>query len=111
MNWWVSWKRRHQHPASLTLHAVGIPLTGAAAGLAIVQLLDGRWDLWWRPVLLFVIGYALQWVGHRIEGNTMGELILFNKLVGLPYTTISPKYQNRDSDHGPPQSLPPKSLR
>ena len=110
MNWWVSWKRRHQHPASLTLHAVGIPLTVAAAGLAIVQLLDGRWDLWWRPVLLFVIGYALQWVGHRIEGNTMGELILFNKLVGRPYTSISPKYQNRDSDPAPRQSLPPKNL-
>ncbi|MCH8135155.1 MAG: DUF962 domain-containing protein [Proteobacteria bacterium] len=111
MNWWVSWKLRHQHPVSLALHVLGIPLTLAAAGVAIVQLRDGRWDLWWRPVLLFVIGYALQWVGHRIEGNTMGELILFNKLVGLPYTTIAPKYQNRDSDHGSPQSLPPKSLR
>ena len=111
VKWWVSWKLRHQHPVSLALHAVGIPATAAAAWVAIAQLLDGRWDLWWRPALLFVIGYALQWVGHRIEGNTMGELILFNKLFGLPYTRISRKYQNRDSDLAPPQPFPPKSLR
>ena len=109
MKWWVNWKLRHQHPASLTLHALGIPLTLAAVVVAIVQLLEGRWDLWWRPALLAVIGYALQWIGHRIEGNTMGELILFSKSFGLPYTGISPKYQNRDFDLGAPsKSLTPE---
>ena len=99
MQWWTHWKLRHQNPLSLWLHGVGIPLTPAAVGLAVVQLIDGRWDLWWRPAALFAAGYVLQWVGHRIEGNTMGELILIFKWLGRPYTAISPKYQERDSGH------------
>ena len=39
-----------------------------------------------------------RWVGHRIEGNTMGELILIFKWLGRPYVGISPKYQERDSN-------------
>ncbi len=95
----TNWKLRHQHPLSLWLHVVGIPLTLAAAALAVVQLIDGRWDLWWRPAALLVAGYVLQWVGHRVEGNTMGELILIFRWLGRPYIAISPKYQDRDSDN------------
>ncbi len=98
MQWWTNWKLRHQHPLSLWLHCVGIPLTVAAAALAVAQLIDWRWDLWWRPAALFAAGYLLQWVGHCIEGNTMGELILIFKWLGRPYVGISVKYQERDSD-------------
>ena len=89
---------RHQHPLSLWLHGVGIPLTLAAVALAVVQLIHWRWDLWWRPAALLAAGYVLQWVGHRIEGNTMGELILIFKWLGRPDAAISPKYQKRDSE-------------
>jgi uncharacterized membrane protein YGL010W len=90
--WLSNWLLRHQHPASLVLHAVGIPLTIAAVVLAIVQLAEWRWDLWWRPAALFLLGYLLQWIGHRIEGNDMGELILVKKLLGRPYVAVSPRY-------------------
>lgn len=95
MSLWTDWRMRHQHPVSLGLHAVGIPLSVAAVILAVVQLLDWRWELWWRPTLLLVGGYLLQWVGHRLEGNTMGELILVNKMLGRPYRAVGPKFQNR----------------
>ena len=98
MQWWTHWKLRHQNPLSLWLHVVGIPLTLAAVVLAVVQLIDGRWDLWWRPAGLLIAGYVLQWVGHCIEGNTMGELILIFKWLGRPYTAISPKYEEPVSD-------------
>ncbi len=98
MRWWTHWKLRHQHPLSLWLHVVGIPLTLAAVGLAVAQLIDGRWDLWWRPAALLAAGYVLQWVGHCMEGNTMGELILIFKWLGRPYTAISPKYEERVCD-------------
>lgn len=84
---------RHQHRASQVLHALGIPLTLAAVGLAAVQLQQWRWDLWWRPVSLLLIGYALQWLGHRIEGNDMGEVILVKRLLGRPYLAVAPRYQ------------------
>jgi hypothetical protein len=94
--WLSNWLARHQHPVSLWLHIFGIPLTIAAVALALVQLADDRWDLWWRPVVLLVVGYMLQWMGHRIEGNDMGEIILVKKLLGRPYIAISPRY-----GHGP----------
>ena len=90
--WLSNWLARHRNPTSFWLHMVGIPMTIAAIPLAIVQLRDDRWDLWWRPAALFIGGYFLQWIGHRIEGNHMGELILIKKLRGKPYVAISPRY-------------------
>ncbi len=91
-HWLRHWLDRHQSPASFRLHLLGIPLTIAAVALALVQLADSRWDLWWRPVVLLVVGYLLQWIGHSIEGNDMGEIILIKKLLGRPYVAISPRY-------------------
>lgn len=92
--WLQNWFDRHQHPFSLVLHAIGIPLTIWAVVLAGLQLSASQWDLWWRPTVLFFGGYFLQWVGHLIEGNDMGELILIKKMMGKPYVAISPKYQD-----------------
>lgn len=97
-DWLKSWLSRHQHPASQVLHAVGIPMLVVAGILIIVQLVDGAWSLWWRPVLLIVVSYFLQWIGHRVEGNHMGEGILIRKLLGLPYVAISPRYQKALAD-------------
>ncbi len=90
--WLSNWLARHQHPVSRALHYVGIPLAIAAVVLAGVQLALWRWDLWWRPALLLVVGYALQLVGHLVEGNDMGELIVVKRLLGRPYVAISPRY-------------------
>lgn len=90
--WLANWFQRHQHPVSLALHFVGIPMTIAFIPLAIVQLLDNRWDLWWRPTLLLIVGYALQWLGHLIEGNDMGEVIVIKKWLGRPYVAVAPRY-------------------
>jgi hypothetical protein len=91
-----NWIERHQNRVSFWLHMTGIPLTIASVALAGVQLADSRWDLWWRPVLLLMVGYLLQWVGHTIEGNDMGEVILIKKLLGKPYIAISPKSAKRN---------------
>ncbi len=99
--WLANWLERHQHPTSRWLHYVGIPLTIAAVALAGVQLAQWRWDLWWRPVVLLAVGYALQAVGHRVEGNDMGEIILIKKLLGRPYCAVSPQYDS--SSTTPPQ--------
>lgn len=92
--WLQRWLDRHQHPVSRVLHLLGIPMTIAALILAGVQLADWRWDLWWRPARLLVLGYLLQWIGHLIEGNDMGELIVFKRWLGLPYVAVSSRYQN-----------------
>jgi len=90
--WLKNWIERHQHPVSFWLHVVGIPMTIACVPLALVQLSRDQWDLWWRPVALLVGGYLLQWIGHVIEGNDMGEVILVKRLLGRPYVAVSPRY-------------------
>ncbi len=92
--WLHNWLLRHQTRASFVLHAVGIPLTIIAVILAGVQLYHSQWPLWWRPAGLLALGYALQWLGHRIEGNDMGEVILVKRMLGKPYVAIAPQFQS-----------------
>ena len=67
-------------------------MTIAAVVVALVQLREDRWDLWWRPVVLVAVGYLLQWMGHRVEGNDMGEMILVKKALGRDYVAVSRRY-------------------
>ena len=93
--WFENWLERHQCPTSYRLHLIGIPLTILAVVLAGYQLYLWRWDLWWRPTLLLAVGYLLQYIGHVIEGNDMGELVLIKRMLGRPYVAISPRYHNK----------------
>ena len=71
------WLSRHQNRTSFILHMIGIPATVAAIPLAILQH-------WWWAAGLFVGGYALQFIGHAIEGNESGEEMLFRRISGRP---------------------------
>ena len=93
--WLRNWLERHQSRCSLGLHLVGIPLTIAAVVLAGVQLYRSDWPHWWRPVLLLLLGYLLQWIGHRYEGNDVGDVILIKRLLGRQYVAVSPRFRNR----------------
>ena len=95
--WRENWLQRHQSPLSFWLHLVGIPLTIAAVILAGYQLYLWRWELWYRPVLLLAVGYLLQFLGHLYEGNDMGEVILVKRLLGRPFTAVSPRYDHRNT--------------
>ena len=90
--WLSNWLGRHQHPVSLGLHVTGIPLVILAVVLAVIRLGTGLSGLLWQPAGLMVLGYLLQWIGHRIEGNDMGEVILIKKQLGRPYLAVSPRY-------------------
>ena len=105
--WLRNWLERHQNRVSRGLHYVGIPLTVVALVLATVQLAQWRWDLWWRPTVLLVVGYLLQFIGHRLEGNDMGEVVLIKKLLGRPYIAVSPRYHPPDKGQSSARSRPP----
>ncbi len=72
---WRNWYSRHQNPTNLFLHLAGIPATVAAVPLAFMHL-------WALAAGLFLGGYALQFLGHLVEGNRSGEEILFRRLIG-----------------------------
>ena len=78
------WLARHQHPFNLAIHLIGIPV--AVAGIPLLFFYP-----WWGVGAL-VFGYFLQWVGHSVEGNDVGEWAGIKRLLGLPYVSISPRY-------------------
>jgi hypothetical protein len=91
--WLRNWLERHQHPVSFYLHLVGIPMAVAAIPLLFLQE-------WWWALGLFVGGYGLQFIGHAIEGNDVGELIPIKRALGLPYVAISPRWRQAQTAQG-----------
>ena len=81
-----NWLDRHQNAFNFWIHMLGIPL--AFAGVPLLFLTD-----WYWGAGAIVGGYLLQWVGHQVEGNDVGELIPFKRLLGLPCVSIAPQYQ------------------
>ena len=68
------WPSRHRNRTNLMLHMVGIPATIIALPLAVL----GHWLL---AAGMFLAGYALQLIGHVVEGNRSGEERLIRKLL------------------------------
>jgi uncharacterized membrane protein YGL010W len=56
-----NYKAKHRHPLNKLTHSIGIPLIVVSLPLF---LFNWRWAL-----LLFLAGWALQFIGHAIEGN------------------------------------------
>ena len=81
----VNYLARHQHPANLWLHIIGLPVTFVVPVILLVMH-QGWWALG-----SFVAGYALQFLGHAIEGNDAGETIVIKKLLGKPYLAVIPR--------------------
>jgi hypothetical protein len=85
-----NWLERHQHPFSFWIHLIGIPMT--VVGIGLVCLYPAEW--YWG-VGAFVLGYLLQYIGHLVEGNDMGEWAGIKRMLGLPYVAISPRWQKK----------------
>jgi hypothetical protein len=81
-----NWLLRHQHPFNFWIHLIGIPL--AVAGVVLLFFQE-----WYWGVGAFVVGYVLQYLGHLLEGNDVGEWAAIKRLFGLPYVSISPRWQ------------------
>ena len=97
------WRVRHQHPFNLAIHLIGIPV--AVAGIPLLIFAP-----WYWGVGAIVVGYFLQWLGHRVEGNDVGEWAGIKRLLGLPYVAISPRYRGSRADSQAPLSEAPSNL-
>ena len=84
-----NWRERHQHPANFAIHLLGIPI--AVAGLVMLFVLP--LESWYIGAGLLILGYVLQYLGHCIEGNDLGEWAGIKRLLGWPYVGIAPQYQ------------------
>jgi hypothetical protein len=84
----ANWFHRHQHPFNFWIHMVGIPLAVAGVVLLVVD-----WDAWWWGLSALVLGYTLQWLGHLVEGNDVGEWAAVKRMLGFEAVSISPRYR------------------
>jgi len=74
--WGANWRKRHRNSTNFYLHLLGIPACFVGAPILLVL------REWLLAAVLFVAGYALQFVGHLIEGNRSGEEMLLRRLIG-----------------------------
>jgi hypothetical protein len=89
--WLGNWLERHQHRFNRAIHCLGIPLALLAAPVLLLALPTQ----WYWAALAFVVGYVLQWIGHLVEGNDIGEWAAIKRLLGLPYVAIAPGYAGK----------------
>lgn len=69
----VDYIERHAHPVNALCHIVGVPL----AFFGLYKLFTGQ--LAAAAACLFP-GYLLQYIGHRAQGNEVGEVTLIKAI-------------------------------
>ena len=69
----VDYCQRHRHPVNAVLHLAGVPM----AFLGLYQLVSGQMR---SGAALLVGGYLLQYLGHRAQGNEVGEVTLIKAI-------------------------------
>ena len=75
-NWVQNWRSRHRNRTSFFLHMLGIPACFLAAPILLIL------GYWLAAPVAFCAGYAVQFLGHLIEGNRSGEEIFLRRLFG-----------------------------
>lgn len=80
----VDYMNRHAHPVNAALHAVGVP----AAFTGFYYLFSGK-DVGKGGLLIF-LGYLLQYLGHRAQGNEVGEVTLAKSI----YRKVNEKFNH-----------------
>ncbi|MCH7989292.1 MAG: DUF962 domain-containing protein [Planctomycetes bacterium] len=88
----VNYIERHRHPVNQLLHLIGVPLTFGASIVFLVM------HLRLEAAGCFVGGYLLQFLGHALEGNDAGEVVLIKKLLRKPYREFGPLSKESKSD-------------
>jgi hypothetical protein len=86
-----NWLSRHQNSFNFWIHLIGIPL--ALAALPLLFILP-----WYVGCSAIGLGYILQWIGHRVEGNDVGEFIPFKRMFGLPVVAVAPQFLGQTAE-------------
>ncbi len=81
----TNYVQRHTHPLNRLLHLLGLTLTFVVTVVLVIRGVE-----WWWAVSSFAVGYVLQFLGHAIEGNDAGEVVLVKKWLGRPYREFAP---------------------
>jgi len=72
----VDYCQRHSHPLNAFWHILGVP----TAFFGFYKLVTGSFI---TGALLLFIGYLFQYLGHKAQGNEVGEVTLIKKCYAL----------------------------
>ena len=93
-----NWIDRHRDPKSFLLHLIGIPPTILGLIFIPIYLFLLSIPIFLLALCLFVGGYALQFLGHGLDGTEPGEWTLIRKKLGRPQAkTVSGNEPNPGS--------------
>lgn len=70
----IDYAQRHKHPINAALHIVGVPAVFYGVYLLFIRN-------YLVASVLIVFGYLLQYLGHRAQGNEVGEVTLIKKIL------------------------------
>jgi uncharacterized membrane protein YGL010W len=65
--WIDEYSESHQNPVNRVMHTIGIPMIAVSLLLVIPSFFVA--GLWRFALVLFVIGWILQFIGHWFEGK------------------------------------------
>jgi hypothetical protein len=86
----LNWIERHRNPVSFALHMVGIPPTILGVLLIPIYVFCLSFPIFLFALAMFAGGYAIQFLGHALEGTDPGEVIYFKRKLGMSYVDIAP---------------------
>jgi hypothetical protein len=86
----LNWIERHRNPVSFALHMVGIPPTILGVLLIPIYVYCLSVPIFLFALAMFLGGYAIQFLGHALEGTDPGEIIYFKRKLGWNYVDIAP---------------------
>jgi uncharacterized membrane protein YGL010W len=69
----IDYCQRHKHPTNAALHLIGVPAVFFGIYLLFVHQVE-------KGLALIVFGYFLQYLGHRAQGNEVGEITLIKAI-------------------------------
>jgi uncharacterized membrane protein YGL010W len=65
--WIAQYAESHQHPINRLTHLFGIPLIALSIPLFVAAIfVPGFWPV---PLVMFIVGWLLQFAGHAVEGK------------------------------------------
>ncbi|MEP6572312.1 MAG: DUF962 domain-containing protein [Gemmatimonadota bacterium] len=67
-DWILAYSASHRHPVNRICHTIGIPLIALSLPLFLVAIVvHGFWPV---PLILFIMGWIFQFIGHAFEGKS-----------------------------------------
>ena len=65
--WIYQYSLSHQNPINRICHTIGIPLIAISLPLFIASIFFR--SIFFIPLILFIVGWAFQFIGHAFEGK------------------------------------------